>query len=84
MTRPRDIILLRQVDRSRWCVTVRNVVDGVPAFVERIATARPYRDACRAALAASDARRLLLAIQWDGARPRAFNRITDMVEGVGA
>jgi hypothetical protein len=84
MTQPRNIILLRQVDRSRWCVTVRDVVGGKPAFVERIATARPYLDACRAALSASEARRLLLAVQWEGKRPRVFNRITDMVEGAGA
>ena len=84
MTRPQNIVLLRQVDHSRWCVTVRDVIDGKPVFVERIATARPYLDACRAALSASEARRLILAIQWDGKRPRVFNRVTDMIEGAGA
>lgn len=65
----RKIILLRQVEGARWCVTVRAIVDGKPEFVGRVATARPYIDACRAAVSAAEARRLPIAIQANGKTP---------------
>ena len=73
-------IVLQQVEPSTWCVVRRRLQDGRPTFASRVATARPYDAACRAALHVAKAENLRLAVQAAGAELRRFDPQRDMRE----
>jgi hypothetical protein len=81
MSTPRSLfVVLQQVERSMWCVVRRRLQDGRPTFASRVATARPYDAACRAALDTAKAENLRLAVQAAGAELRRFDPQRDMRE----
>ncbi len=77
---PSLFVVLQQVERSKWCVVRRRLQDGKPTFASRVATARPYDDAYRAALETAKAENLRLAVQSTGAALRRFDPLRDMRE----
>lgn len=79
---PNRLIVLRQVEGSRWCVVHHEVHDGKRRFAGRIATAREYAPACRVALAEAKRSKLPLGIEATGEWLRPF-RSHDMPQGTG-
>lgn len=77
---PSLFVVLQQVERSMWCVVRRRLQDGKPTFASRVATARPYDAAYRAALATAKVENLRLAVQSTGAALRRFDPQRDMRE----
>lgn len=73
-------VVLQQLERSSWCVVRRCLQDGKPTFASRVARARPYEAACRAAMDAAKAENLRIAVQATGAAPRWFDPRNDMRE----
>lgn len=78
--RPNLFVVLQQVERSMWCVVRRRLQDGKPTFASRVATARPYSEACRAALDTAKAENLRVAVQATGAELRRFDPQRDVRE----
>lgn len=78
--KPNLFIVLCQVEQSTWCVVRRQLLNGKESFASRIATARPYEAACRAAMDAAHAEKLHLGIQLSGCRVRRFDPKHDMQE----
>lgn len=74
------LIVLRQVERSQWCVVRWSLRDGQFSFAGRIATARPYDEARRAAVHAAAAEQLPLGIRPSTAKTRRFDPQRDMQE----
>lgn len=73
-------VVLQQVDRSNWCVVRRQLVGGKLSFVNRIATARPYKPACALAVGTAEAEGLRLVIGVTGKPLRKFDPAHDMRE----
>jgi hypothetical protein len=78
--KPNRLIVLRQVERSQWCVVRWSLREGRFSFAGRIATARPYEEARRAAVDAAAAERLPLGIRPSTTRTRRFDPQRDMQE----
>lgn len=74
------LIVLRQVEGPQWCVVRWNFRNGQFAFAGRIATARPYDAARRAALSAAAVERLPIGIRPSAAKTRRFDPQRDMQE----
>lgn len=74
------LIVLRQVEGPQWCVVRWILRNGKFAFAGRIATARPYEAACRAALSAGAVERLPVGIRASAAKTRRFDPQRDMQE----
>lgn len=70
---PDLFVVLQQLERSSWCVVRRRLQDGRPTFASRVARARPYEAACRAAMDAAKAENLRLGIQAIGGTMRHFD-----------
>jgi hypothetical protein len=75
---PARLIVLRQVEGSRWCVVEHVIQNGKRQFVGRIATAREYGPACMAGLEAAQRQRLPFGIEANGQRLRRFDADRDM------
>lgn len=73
-------IVLRQVEGPNWCVVRRQLRGGELSFVNRVATARPYKAACALAIGAAEAEGLHLAIEATGKPLRRFDPAHDMRE----
>ncbi|WP_277983690.1 hypothetical protein [Sphingomonas faeni] len=81
MSTPESLfVVLQQLERSSWCVVRRRLQDGRPTFASRVARARPYEAACRAAMNAAKAESLRIGIQAIGAEMRPFDPRNDMRE----
>lgn len=74
------LVVLQQLERSSWCVVRRRLQDGRPTFAGRVARARPYEAACRAAMDAAKAESLCIGIQAIGTAMRPFDPRNDMRE----
>lgn len=70
---PDLFVVLQQLERSSWCVVRRRLQDGRPTFASRVARARPYDAACRAAMDAAKVENLRLGIQAIGGTMRPFD-----------
>ncbi len=70
---PDLFVVLQQLERSSWCVVRRRLQDGRPTFASRVARARPYDAACRAAMDAAKAENLCLGIQAIDGTMRPFD-----------
>ncbi|MEH3159825.1 MAG: hypothetical protein PGN08_13385 [Sphingomonas taxi] len=81
MSASNTLIVLRQVDGTRWCVVQHAVKDGKRAFAGRIATAREYEEAARIAIATSAKMRRHLAIEGNGKLLRRFDWKRDAPAG---
>lgn len=73
-------LVLQQLEHSSWCVVRRRLHDGRPTFASRVARARPYEAACRAAMHAAKAESLRIGIQAVGSEMRRFDLQYDMRE----
>lgn len=73
-------VVLRQVEGPNWCVVRRELRGGKLAFVNRIATARPYRAAWPIAVEFAKAEGLQLGLEATGKRLRRFDPVRDMQE----
>ena len=73
-------VVLRQVEGPNWCVVRRELRGGKLSFVNRIATARPYRAARPIAVEFAKAEGLHLAIEATGKRIRRFDPVHDIQE----
>jgi hypothetical protein len=73
-------VVLQQVDRSNWCVVRRELRGGKLSFVNRIATARPYKPACALAVGVAEAEKLRIVIGVAGKPLRRFDPQHDMRE----
>lgn len=77
LTKPRTLIVLRQVEGPRWCVVQHSIHNGRRVFVSRIATARDYAPAARIAMASAQHMGLHLAIEGSGKLIRRFDMKRD-------
>lgn len=73
-------IVLRQVEGPNWCAVRRQLRGGKLSFVNRVATARPYKVACAVAIGTAEAEGLHLAIEATGAPLRRFDPARDKQE----
>lgn len=73
-------VVLRQVEGPNWCVVRRQLRGGKLSFVNRVATARPYKVACAVAIGTAEAEGLHLAIEASGAPLRRFDPVHDTQE----
>lgn len=78
MSAPDNLIVLRQVEGTRWCVVRHTRKDGKRVFAARIATARDYAEAARIAMEAAFKLGLSLGIEGNGMMLRRFDRERDM------
>ncbi|MBI0475746.1 hypothetical protein D9601_10320 [Sphingomonas sp. MA1305] len=78
MTVPTNLVILRQVEGTRWCVVRHTFKDGKRVFAGRIATARDYAEAAPIAMEAARSMRMSLGIEGNGMMLRRFDRERDM------